>query len=177
MPSTVCKPEQIVELVQSGGLNVPYGLENEIDDQQDVESRKIPPDATRLGDISLESIERAQRYQLQRSFAVDVIKNKRIWHVPESACWIVRGSKEDNYAVSLYSTEKCSCSALGNCYHLQAVKMGIGQTTITGKRILNMSRIRSASKKRQNRYAGKKMPRPIDIFDANQCEVNPPPDA
>ena len=29
----------------------------------------------------------------------------------------------------------------------------------------------------KSRHAGKKKPRPIDIYDANQCEVNPPPDA
>ena len=79
--------------------------------------------------------------------------------------------------VSLFPLEKCSCSALDNCYHIQAAKMSIGQTPQSGKRILNMSRIKSTSKKRQNRHAGQKKPRPIDIYDANQCVVNLPPDA
>ena len=81
--------------------------------------------------------------------------------------------KDDKYAVTLFPVEKCSCSALGNCYQIQAAKMSNGQIEDSGKQILNMSRIRSASKKRRNKHAGNKKPRPIDIYDDNQCQVNP----
>ena len=163
MPNSVCTPEQIVDLIKAGNLEVPFGEDNKDGPQS---PDPITRNATRIEDVSVQATDNERQYKPQRPFAIDVIKNKRIWQVPECGSWIVKGSKDDKYAVTLFPVEKCSCSALGNCYHIQAAKMSIGQIEDSGKRILNMSRIRSASKKRQNKRAGNKKPRPIDIYDA-----------
>ena len=123
MPTSVCTPEQVVDLIKAGTLDVPFG--EEADDQQ---SPGIVRNATRIEDVSMQATENDRRYRPQRPFAVDVIKNRRIWQVPECGSWIVQCSRDDEYAVTLFPSEKCSSSALGNCYHIQAAKMSIGQT-------------------------------------------------
>ena len=175
MPKSLCTPEQIVELVRRGDLNVSYGKEED-EEEDDVQALETA-DATKQGDTSIDTKQTEGMFKSQRAFAVAVIKEKRIWNVPESGSWIVMGSKNDKYAVALYPDEKCSCPSLGSCYHILAAKMSIGKEPQTTKRILNMTQLKQNTKKRQNKQAGKKRPRPIDIYDAEECEINAAPDA
>lgn len=97
----------------------------------------------------------------QRSLAIAAIKENRVFHVPEAGSYVVKGSKGDNYLVTLYP-EKCQCPSIGTCYHIMAVKMSIGEEDIEEKRILNLTQLRKNSRKRANKKAGTKKPRLCD---------------
>lgn len=72
----------------------------------------------------------------QRSLAIAAVKEKWVCHVPEAGSFVLKGSKGDNYSVTLYP-EKCQCPLIGACYHIITVKMTIGEEDIEEKRILN----------------------------------------
>ena len=70
----------------------------------------------------------------QRFLAIAAVRNKRVYHVPEADSFVVKGSKGDNYSVTLYP-EKCQCPSIGTCYHIMAVKMSIREEDIEEKRV------------------------------------------
>ena len=79
-PNSVCTPEQIVDLSKAGTLQVPFGEDNKNDPQS---PEPITRNATRIKDVSVQATDNERRYKPQRPFAIDVIKNKKIWQVPE----------------------------------------------------------------------------------------------
>lgn len=97
MPRSVCLPDQIVDMIQGGKLELPQ--------QEDV----VPDDATRIDDAT-DGIRTDGMLQSQRGMARAVILEKRIINVPEAGAWVVTGSKNDKYAVSLFPEEKCNCA-------------------------------------------------------------------
>jgi hypothetical protein len=171
MPQDICEPDNIIEFIKNGKIKSDYL------DTDDLNTCNSPTkNATIIDDKNSENLE-VPHFTSQRAMALEVIKQKRILHVPEMGSWVVEGSSGDKYAVTLFPKPKCQCVAINKCYHILAAEMSVGIEDRTEKRVLNLTELRLNSRKRQNRIAGKKRPRPIDRYDAMQCEVNPAPDS
>lgn len=152
-PTDVCIPEKIVDFVKGKFLE-------KSDDGEEEKKQEIglPFNATVVED---DIVEEERHSTTQRSLAIAAVRNKRVYHVPEAGSFVVKGSKGDNYSVSLYP-EKCQCPSIGTCYHIMAVKMSIGEEDIEEQRVYNLTQLRKNSRKRANKKAGTKRPRPCD---------------
>lgn len=139
--------------------------------------KKTKENTTNATIIDDDNSVKGNHHTSQRAKALEVIKQKKILHVPEMGSWIVEGSSGDKYTVSLFPKAKCQCVALNKCYHILAAEMSIGIEEREEKWVINLAQLRLNSRKRQNRLAGKKQPRPIDRKDAFQCEINAAPDS
>lgn len=122
-PTEICAPEKIIDLVRG---KLAEETTHSVEDDKD---SKLPHNATVIE-------EDKKTCSTQRSLAIAAVKEKRVFHVPEAGSFVVKGSKGDNYSVTLYP-EKCQCPSIGTCYHIMAVKMSIGEEDIEEKRILN----------------------------------------
>lgn len=105
------------------------------------------------------------------------LAQKKVNLCPESQSFVVEGSKGDKYAVTLAPKEVCQCPSVGTCYHILAAKMSVGLETKSEKMVYNMTLLTKNTRKKPNKYAGKKAPRPIDKLDANESVINPAPDS
>ena len=172
MPRDICKPEEIISL-EKGKLTPK--------DTGGNQDRKITGDSGDNGDDEDYEYEDSRilvdRCTSQRSLAIVTLKEKRIVHVPETGAFIVTGSKGDKYAVQIFPVSKCNCPSLGDCYHILAAKMSIGMEEAKDKKTYNLTQLRKNSRKRPNKIAGKKKPRPIDKLDEIECKVVPAPDS
>jgi hypothetical protein len=104
--------------------------------------------------------------------AIEVVRQKKVYHVPEAGFFVVEGSNGDKYSVQLYPKESCSCPSLATCYHILAVQMNIGVEELSEKRIYNLTQLRKNTRKRPNKRAGRKQPRPCD----RDISIIPAPD-
>jgi hypothetical protein len=95
--------------------------------------------------------------------------------VPEAGTFVVVGSKGDKYTVEMLPQEKCLCPSLGTCYHIITVRMALNLDNIDEKRVHNLTQLRKNSRKRPNKKAGKKQPRPCD--EDQLSVINPAPDS
>jgi hypothetical protein len=95
--------------------------------------------------------------------------------VPEAGTFGVVGSKGDTYTVEMFPQEKCLCPSLGTCYHIITVRMALNLDNIDEKRVHNLTQLRKNSRKRPNKKAGKKQPRPCD--EDQLSVINPAPDS
>ena len=59
------------------------------------------------------------------------------------------------------------------CYHILAVQMSIGVEELSEKRIYNLTQLRKNTRKRPNKRAGRKQPRPCD----RDISIIPAPDS
>lgn len=75
-----------------------------------------------------------------------------------------------------HPNESCQCEALGNCWHIIAAKMSIGVDDDTDKKIYNLTQLRRNHRKKPNKKAGKKRPRPC-VDDDEGPLVNGAPDS
>lgn len=111
------------------------------------------------------------------SRSLAAIAQKKVYHCPESQSFIVEGSKGDKYAVTLAPKEVCQCPSVSVCYHIIAVRMSVGIEAKNDKVIYNLTQLRKNTRKRPDKCAGKKKPRPIDKLDANESIIIPAPDS
>lgn len=118
-PTEICAPEKIIDLVRG---KLAEETTHSVEDDKD---SKLPHNATVIE-------EDKKTCSTQRSLAIAAVKEKRVFHVPEAGSFVVKGSKGDNYSVTLYP-EKCQCPSIGTCYHIMAVKMSIGEEDIEEK--------------------------------------------
>lgn len=156
MPSEIYQPDQIVEIVKGHMTEE----ETEFDTQSD--------------ESDTEETAKRDEPTSQRGLAMATLKKKKILHVPEASAFIVEGSKGDKYTVQLFPTETCQCPSLGTCYHIMAAKMSIGQIELNEKKVANLTLLRKNNRKRPDKKAGKKRPRPCD---EKEISVIPAPDS
>ena len=158
IPKEVCDPDSIVSRVK-GQISKDQQPE-EFHDNQTPSASNIPS---------------AQRSvpSTQHSLAIEVVRQKKVYHVPEAGSFVVEGSNGDKYSVQLYPKESCSCPSLATCYHILAVQMSIGVEELSEKRIYNLTQLRKNTRKRPNKRAGRKQPRPCD----RDISIIPAPDS
>jgi hypothetical protein len=161
-PTNICHPDEIVELVK-GELATAIQTDMNTDNTDEATT-----DATSEDIVTAESTS-------QRSLAIATVRQKRVYHVPEAGTFVVVGSKGDKYTVEMFPQEKCLCPSLGTCYHIIAVRMTLNLDNIDEKRVYNLTQLRKNSRKRPNKKAGKKQPRPCD--EDQLSVINPAPDS
>lgn len=143
------------------------------------EDKPLPLDATNIADHTIKhQIEQVQQSTTQKSLALSAIAQKKVFLCPESQSFVVEGSKGDKYAVTLAPKEECQCPSIGTCYHIIAARMSVGLEAKSEKTVYNLTQLRKNSRKRPDKYAGKKKPRPIDRLDViNESVIVPAPDS
>ena len=78
----------------------------------------------------------------QHSLAVQAISDSGITLVPSMKAFMVKGSKEPKYSVTLFSKKTCNCPATTRCFHIIAVMMAIGMLISNEKKKLNLTQLR-----------------------------------
>ena len=58
--------------------------------------------------------------------AEQLVMSGDVKHIPEMECFIVKGSDDKKYAVTLHPKEKCQCPSTTTCYHILAAKYSTG---------------------------------------------------
>jgi hypothetical protein len=101
----------------------------------------------------------------ERSVDIDAIKNNRAHLVPGAQTFVVEGSRGDKYAVTLlHPQETCQCPSLGSCYHILTAKISLEVEDLQEK-IFNLTQLRKNNRKKPNKKARKKAPRPCNVDD------------
>ena len=77
--------------------------------------------------------------------------------------FLVSGTYDDKYTVTLFPKEKCQCPASGNCYHILAAKMSIGKPIEEQKRNINLTQLARNKMKRADKNAGRKKTKKIRL--------------
>ena len=160
IPKEVCDPDSIPVVSRVKGQISKDQQPEEFHDNQTPSASNIP------------STQRSVP-STQHSLAIEVVRQKKIYHVPEAGSFVVEGSNGDKYSVQLYPKESCSCPSLATCYHILAVQMSIGVEELSEKRIYNLTQLRKNTRKRPNKRAGRKQPRPCD----RDISIIPAPDS
>ena len=161
-----CHPDNVLELVKGkiDARNVVSDHHEDVEvNDENVEIRN--PDTQQVP---------VNKPTSQRSLALAALNDNKVTHVPSARTFIVEGSQGSKYAVQLHPKETCQCPSIGTCYHIIAAKLSIGIDDTGDKRKLHMAQLRRNSRKRQDKKAGRKRPRPCDIEDDN---IIPAPDS
>lgn len=98
----------------------------------------------------------------QRSLAISAIRDNKVHLSTAAQSFVVEGTRGDKYAVTLHLKESCQCEALGTCWHIIAANLSIGIDDSSEKRVYNLTQLRRNQRKKPNKKAGKKQPRPCD---------------
>ena len=86
--------------------------------------------------------------------------------------FVIKGSNDSKYAVTLFPNETCQCPSTTECYHIIAAKKAIGMSTESRSK-LNFTELRKRSRKRVDKKSGRKRPRLNDI----NIDVSAAPDS
>ena len=166
IPQNAVSPDEIVKHVK---------CEIELISESENRESEIPANATIIADQDEENTSVPPKQSTQRSIAIQAIKENKVYHCAQAQAFIVDGSKGDKYTVTLYP-EKCVCPSLGTCWHIIAAKLSIGLDNGDEKKIYNLTQLNRNARKRPNKNAGKKKPRPVDREDELKI-INPAPDS
>jgi hypothetical protein len=93
--------------------------------------------------------------------AIEVVRQRKVYHVLKAGSFVVEGSNGDKYSVQLYLKESCPCPSLATSHYILAVQMSIGVEELSEKRIYNLTQLRKNTRKRPNKRAGRKRPRRV----------------
>jgi hypothetical protein len=171
-PTFVCHPDEIVKNVKANVEQITGNMSESNDNL--ISSVAIDnASSSPIHDIPLNKDEPKDKYSSQLALAKLIISSGNIQHVPEMKTFVVKGSGEKNYCVSLHPKEMCQCPSTGLCYHIIAAQMSIGIEPTDSKRNYNMSQLRRNSRKRIDKKSGRKIPRTNDIVDTSQIEPAP----
>ena len=110
----------------------------------------------------------------QHSLAVQAINDNGITLVPSMKEFMVKGSKETKYAVTLFPKETCNCPATTRCFHIIAVMMAIGMPISNEKKKLNLTQLRWNMRPKASRQCGTKKDRKGDL---DEDAIIPAPDS
>ena len=111
----------------------------------------------------------------QLSLAMNTLNNNGIVLVPEMGAFMVKGSKNDKYSVTLFPNEKCNCPSTTRCYHIIAAMLAIGMPIPNEKKKYNLSQLRRNARSKQNKKCGTKKGRKGDRDI--EVEIIPAPDS
>ncbi|WAR27999.1 hypothetical protein MAR_013703, partial [Mya arenaria] len=89
-----------------------------------------------------ETTKQIQPVRSQCALAERVIEDNGIVFVPQMGAFMVNGSKNEKYSVSILPKEKCSCPATSRCYHIIAALKSIGMEIPDEKRAFNLTQLR-----------------------------------
>ena len=175
LPRRVCHPDKMIEMIK-GGLNVFDTERNNrkcrIEDDGsafDSDTKRIEPNS--LQQLTLpEKLNTKQKHSSpskhrlsQKSLALETLNDHGITLVPEMKCFVVKGSRGQKYAVTLYPKETCQCPSTTRCRHILAATMAIGLEPGEDKKAINLTQLRKNSRARKDKKAGTKRGRKGDI--------------
>ena len=170
--NNVIHPDSIIDLLRAKltlekqsdtGSSCVKNKENQTDENIECADTDAEPKATRSKTIA------------QESLANKVLLDKGITLVPEFGGFMVKGSENRLYAVTLFPTETCQCPSTTRCYHIIAAMKSIGMSIHDKKkRTINLSRLRKRSRKNNDKGMGRKKPR---IGDLDESIIIPAPDS
>ena len=78
-------------------------------------------------------------------------------------CFVVKGSRGQKYAVTLFPKETCPCPSTRRCRHILSAMMAIGLEPVEDKKVGNLTALRKNSRSRKDKKAGTKRGRKGDI--------------
>ena len=168
-PDTVYNPDDIVKLVKSEIV-----ITRPPNDRPSTDTLKSKPDASQHdnlpdhdqssdieNDVSrpteTETDTLTKKYSSQTSLATKVLTDNAITLVPSMGAFVIKGSKESKYAVTLFPKETCQCPSRTECYHIIPAKKAIGMSTESRSK-LNLTELRKRSRKRVDKKSGRKNP-------------------
>lgn len=82
-------------------------------------------------------------------------------------CFVVKGSRDNKYAVTLFPKETCNCPSTSRCRHILSAMMAIGLEPGEDKKAINLTQLRKNSRARKDKKAGTKRGRKGDVDETN----------
>ena len=168
MPADICEPDEIVNFVR-GCIDQESNQEAAISFNGNTKHPETDSDMSEEDEIP-----RRDKPTSQHGLARQVLQQRKITMVPEAKCFIVEDNNGDKFSVQLFPKESCQCSSLGVCYHILAARMSVGLMDVPDTKICNLTHLRKRARKKPNKRAGSKKPRPCD---EREISVIPAPDS
>lgn len=161
-PNDVITPTEIIDRVKG---NIQESIQQLTKDEATCQNQETP-----------EENDQKSTSTTQRSLALSAIRDNKVHLHTSAKSFVVEGTKGDKYAVTLHPKESCQCGALGTCWHIIAAKLSIGDEDGKEKKVYNLTQLRRNHRKKPNKKAGKKKPRPCDD-DFEETIINVAPDS
>jgi hypothetical protein len=178
LPKNVCHPDNLIQLIK-GQLSAICKDHSELKSPV-----KIPPvtDTRISNEAEINNLENQESTsnvssvtdRSQHSLAIKTINDNGIVLVPEMAAFMVKGSNQTKYSVTLFPKETCNCPSTTRCYHIIAAMIAIGMPVSQDKKKYNLSQLRRNCRSRPNKKCGTKKGR---VGDRDDDFVNPAPDS
>ena len=191
-PHKVIKPDEVLESVNRRLETVSNTIEfNEIGDlasdlimesRHDICPETVSESSVENPDDHFNTTSNFEKDKVKKSglekfvnrdvMAEELVMGGGVKHIPEMECFIVKGSDDKKYAVTLYPKESCQCPSTTTCYHILAAKNSIGIKHQDDKKERKLvSLLRYKSRPRSQKKIGQKKPKPTDF------ETVPAPDS
>ena len=170
LPKRVCHPDKMIEMIK-GELEV---LDNErrnqdlnTDTDKEIDhgqfrstSSPEEPALTKKSSVSKQKLS-------QKSLAQETLRDNGISLVPAMKCFVVKGSRDNKYAVTLFPKETCNCPSTSRCRHILSAMMAIGMEPGEDKKAINLTQLRKNSRTRKDKKAGTKRGRKGDVDETS----------
>ena len=183
-PQSVCHPDEMIDLIK-GKINSVLSAEFEHNEIPNCESNEIKSPSDNdpnnpNNDLVSETANSDNKYSSpvklasQHSLAAQAINDNGITLVPSMKAFMVKGSKNNKYSVTLFPQETCNCPSTTRCCHIIAAMMSIGMPISTDNKKMNLTQLRWNMRPKHSKRCGTKKGRRGDI---DEDAIIPAPDS
>ena len=178
LPKRICHPDKMVEMIK-GELKVldserrsqdileinSSGKAIDMEVNQSIDHEKLH--ASGNSETLTRHISVSKQKLSQKSLAQETLRDHGITLVPEMKCFVVKGSHNNKYAVTLFPKETCNCPSTSRCRHILSAMMAIGMEPGEDKKAINLTQLRKNSRARKDKKAGTKRGRKGDVDETS----------
>ena len=188
-PKNICHPDSMIHLIkgkisaiitdetenQTNSEDIIKSIAGELKgNSNNVNEPKTQNADSPLHDATYSDNRSPVKLASQHSLAVQAISDNGITLVPSMKAFMVKGSKETKYSVTLFPKETCNCPATTRCFHIIAVMMAIGMPISNEKKKLNLTQLRWNMRPKASKRCGTKKGRKGDL---DEDAIIPAPDS
>ncbi|XP_053392535.1 uncharacterized protein LOC123532398 isoform X1 [Mercenaria mercenaria] len=171
LPKNVCHPDKLIQLIK-GEMNALLNKNRTNNDNTNDISNEKETDENMKSSKNQKVIKGPVS---QKSLAVKTIADNGIVLVPAMGAFMVNGSNDKKYSVTIFPKETCSCPATSRCYHIIAAMMSVGMPIPDEKKVFNLTQLRKNCRPKHSKKCGTKKGRKGD--NDNDTIINPAPDS
>ena len=188
-PQNVCHPDNLIDLIKgkistviSGKTESPTNLNSSSSSSSDLGELQPDSDSSKdtnenkhtLRDTTKGLSSSPVKLTSQHSLAAKAISDNGITLVPSMQSFMVKGSKDNKYSVTLFPKETCNCPSTTRCCHIIAAMMSIGMPISKEQKKLNLTQLRWNMRPKNSKRCGTKKGRKGDI---DEDAIVPAPDS
>ena len=168
LPKRVCHPDKMIEMIKGELQLIDTEGPNLLTQDNESAEKAIGVEGNGFnGHEKPQNSSLSKQKLSQKSLAQETLRDHGITLVPEMKCFVVKGSHDNKYAVTLFPKETCNCPSTSRCRHILSAMMAIGMEPGPDKKPINLTQLRKNSRARKDKKAGTKRGRKGDVDETS----------